>query len=91
MPESDALRRILQNYAARNLSVGYTQGMNYIAGMVLLGVGVRSEEDAFWILAAIVERIFYPGLYGQDLTGLQVEMRVLDELLAKKLPKTFTK
>lgn len=88
-PELTALRRILCSYAARNTKLGYTQGMNFLGGMILLGVGVQREEDAFWILCALIERILYKGLFSDRLEGLQVELQVLEELLRIKVPKCW--
>ena len=37
----------------------------------------RDEEAAFWLLAALVERICFPGSFGHTLSGCHVEMRTL--------------
>ena len=36
------------------LSVRYCQGMNFIAGIFLM---LMPEEEAFWMLAAVVEKV----------------------------------
>ena len=43
---------MLLAYARHNPSVGYCQGMNFLAALLLL---LMEEEAAFWCLAAIVE------------------------------------
>ncbi|GMH87163.1 hypothetical protein TL16_g10772 [Triparma laevis f. inornata] len=48
------LRRILWAYAAYNPRVGYCQGMNMVAG-VLLGICGEDEVKAFWLLCGMVE------------------------------------
>lgn len=49
------LRRILCAYAIRNrVATGYCQSMNFIVAILLL---FMDEEDAFWMLCVIVERI----------------------------------
>jgi hypothetical protein len=32
----------------------------------------RNEENAFWLLASLVEDILYPGTYSRKLEGCQV-------------------
>lgn len=46
---------ILLAYAKRNTAVGYCQGMNYLAGMIVRVV--EDEEDAFWVLTNLFETI----------------------------------
>ncbi|GIL48738.1 hypothetical protein Vafri_5180 [Volvox africanus] len=81
-----ALRRVLQAYSVHNDRVGYVRAMNTIVGLMLVALN-RNEEAAFWLLAALVEDILYPGTYSRNLEGCQVEMRALDELIASKLPR----
>ena len=51
-----SLRRLLRAYCiGRNPRTGYCQGMNFLSAMLLLIMG--SEEDAFWMLAVMVERL----------------------------------
>src|SRR5690606_3761818 len=54
-PGVSKLKQVLLAYARRNPSVGYCQGMNMIAASLLLIM--PSEEDAFWVLASIIENI----------------------------------
>jgi hypothetical protein len=54
------LTDILVAYANLNPSIGYSQGLNIIAGNLLLML--PSAEDAFWLLVAIIENIL-PGTY----------------------------
>jgi len=51
-----ALRRLLRAYARRNRAVGYCQGLNFIAGVMLLFL---SEEQAFWLLATLLEQVLH--------------------------------
>ena len=48
------LRAVLLAFAQRNPAVGYCQGLNFIAAM-LLHVFRGAEEEAFWGLVVIVE------------------------------------
>uniref|UniRef100_A0A7S0RDZ9 Rab-GAP TBC domain-containing protein n=1 Tax=Chlamydomonas leiostraca TaxID=1034604 RepID=A0A7S0RDZ9_9CHLO len=81
-----ALKRVLSAYAAHNDKVGYCRSMNNIVALLLVAMN-RNEENAFWLLASLVEDILYPGTYSNKLEGCQVEMRALDELLGHKLPR----
>jgi hypothetical protein len=41
------LRRVLSAYVKRNPTVGYCQGLNFIAAVLLTKL---REEEAFWVL-----------------------------------------
>jgi hypothetical protein len=47
----------------------------------------RNEEATWWLLAALVERICFPGTFNAALSGCHVEMRALQGLLDEKLPR----
>mmetsp|Transcript_7312 Transcript_7312/g.20625 ORF Transcript_7312/g.20625 Transcript_7312/m.20625 type:complete len:373 (-) Transcript_7312:70-1188(-) len=79
----NVLRRVLLAYSAHNQAVGYCQSMNYVAAVLLLSAG-KAEEDAFWLLVAILEGILYPKMYSNNLEGCHVEMKSLGKLLEKK-------
>ncbi|KAK9919170.1 hypothetical protein WJX75_009858 [Coccomyxa subellipsoidea] len=83
-----ALRRVLLAFSAHQPQVGYCQGMNYLAAMLLLALE-RSEEDSFWLLVSLIDDggILYQGMYSQNLVGAHVEMRSLQELVDAKLPR----
>eukprot|EP00887_Chlorella_sp_A99_P001441 scaffold8.g1441.t1 len=86
----EALARVLYAFARHKPDVGYCQGMNYVAALLLLVLG-RAEEDAFWVLASLIDDdsagILYQDMYATDLTGTHVEMRSLRELVERKLPR----
>jgi hypothetical protein len=47
--------------------VGYTQGMNFIAGMIMLHM---NEEESFWVMEALLKgtvNMTMPGLYLEGL------------------------
>jgi len=86
----DSLCRVLLAFAQHNPQVGYCQGMNYLAAMLLVSLN-KDEEAAFWVLASLIadddNAILYQGMYASDLTGTHVEMRSLRELVDVKLPR----
>lgn len=83
----DALRRLLAALHQHNPGAAF-RGAASLAGfcLVLLG-GLGAEEDAFWLLAALLEDRLYPYCGGRAAYGLRVEAGLLDALVAKKLPK----
>ncbi|TYI74370.1 hypothetical protein E1A91_D07G195600v1 [Gossypium mustelinum] len=80
-----ALRRVLVGYSFRDSDVGYCQGLNYVAALLLLVM--KTEEDAFWMLAVLLENVLVNDCYTTNLSGCHVEQRVFKDLLAKKCPR----
>jgi sulfur transfer complex TusBCD TusB component (DsrH family) len=79
----DALRRVLLAYAKHNPSVGYCQGLNFLAGLLLL---LMPEESAFYVLGTIVEEIL-PGYFvTKQMLAPSVDQKVLRILCEKKFP-----
>ncbi|GAU36266.1 hypothetical protein TSUD_255200 [Trifolium subterraneum] len=83
-----ALRRVLVAYSFRDSDVGYCQGLNYVAALLLLVM--KTEEDAFWMLAVLLENVLVSDCYTNNLSGCHVEQRVFKDLLAKKCPRIAT-
>ncbi|XP_045833983.1 growth hormone-regulated TBC protein 1 isoform X4 [Meles meles] len=95
------LYNVLLAYGRHNQGVGYCQGMNFVAGYLILVT--KSEEESFWLLDALVGRILPaergPGhgacvsclvraadYYSPAMLGLQTDQEVLGELVRTKLP-----
>ncbi|KAK4397611.1 TBC1 domain family member 2B [Sesamum angolense] len=80
-----ALRRVLVGYSFRDSDVGYCQGLNYVAALLLLVM--KTEEEAFWMLAVLLENVLVNDCYTNNLSGCHVEQRVFKDLLTKKCPR----
>ncbi|ORX89230.1 TBC-domain-containing protein [Basidiobolus meristosporus CBS 931.73] len=81
----EKLRRVLVAFSWHNPSVGYCQGMNLIAAVLLL---VQSDEEyAFWTLVCIIENILPSDYYTGQLLVSQADQRVLKELVKEILPR----
>ena len=60
----NSLRRILSAFALHNPEMGYCQGLNFVAGFLLLIMG---EEQAFWTLDVVVNEFLPPDYYSHTL------------------------
>ncbi|XP_026563160.1 growth hormone-regulated TBC protein 1 [Pseudonaja textilis] len=77
------LYNVLVAYGHHNPSVGYCQGMNFIAGYLILIT--RNEEESFWLLDALIGRIL-PDYYSPEMMGLKIDQDVLGFLVKMKIP-----
>ncbi|XP_059486893.1 growth hormone-regulated TBC protein 1-A [Neocloeon triangulifer] len=78
------LYNVLVAFASDNHDIGYCQGMNYIAGLLLIATG--EEETAFWLLKTLIDRSL-PGYYNKRMTGIIRDIDVLGELVRLKFPE----
>ncbi|KAH9256459.1 hypothetical protein BASA81_005373 [Batrachochytrium salamandrivorans] len=78
-----SLRQVLLAYSLRNPQVGYCQSMNFLVGTLLLHM---TEEEAFWVLASIVEDLV-PGYFAPQMVGVHVDQWVFYSLVKSRFPK----
>ncbi|XP_037817832.1 small G protein signaling modulator 3 homolog [Lucilia sericata] len=76
------LRRILRGIAWLYPDIGYCQGTGVIAACLLL---FMEEENAFWMMATIVEDLLPASYYSSTLLGIQADQRVMQTLIANYL------
>lgn len=79
------LQRVLNAYAGYNTSVGYCQGMNYVAGLLLLVSD--SEFESFVVFVCLMDHMGLSGFYTQPLPLLRRYLRACDRLVAETVPE----
>ncbi|KAG5490768.1 hypothetical protein JKF63_00890 [Porcisia hertigi] len=84
------LRSILHAYANYDPSVGYCQGMGFLAATLILQV--EEEESAFWAFVALMNNAKYNMrvVFSPGFPQLQCCFHVFEELMHKKMPKLYT-
>lgn len=70
-----SLTAILKAYAVTDPEVGYCQGMNFIAGVLLMYL--PSEADAYAGLCVLMQQRGLRELYKEDLAHLQVSLHMI--------------
>ncbi|CAL4998615.1 unnamed protein product [Urochloa decumbens] len=86
-PGQRSLYNILKAYSVYDRDVGYVQGMGFLAGLLLL---YMSEEDAFWLLVALLKGAVHApmeGLYQPGLPLVQQYLSQFEKLVMEHMPK----
>eukprot|EP00074_Homo_sapiens_P111437 XP_024307998.1 small G protein signaling modulator 3 isoform X12 [Homo sapiens] len=78
------LRRVLRALAWLYPEIGYCQGTGMVAACLLLFL---EEEDAFWMMSAIIEDLLPASYFSTTLLGVQTDQRVLRHLIVQYLPR----
>ncbi|XP_059611663.1 small G protein signaling modulator 3 homolog [Phlebotomus argentipes] len=76
------LRRVLRGIAWLYPDIGYCQGTGVIVASLLL---YMEEEDAFWMMATIVEDLLPASYYSSTFLGIQADQRVMQTLIGNYL------
>ncbi|KHJ40831.1 TBC domain protein [Trichuris suis] len=82
------LKRVLLAYARYNKAIGYCQGFNVIAALIM-EVMDNKEDQALKVMIMLVEHVLPRGYFDQTLRALSVDMTVLKDLMALRLPSLY--
>lgn len=82
--KKEQLYNILIAFAHSNKAIGYCQGLNYIAGLLLLVT--KDEEKSFWLLKVIVEK-HVPNYHTSKMENLLRDLAVFKELVIRRVPE----
>uniref|UniRef100_A0A1A8RCF3 TBC1 domain family member 30 n=1 Tax=Nothobranchius rachovii TaxID=451742 RepID=A0A1A8RCF3_9TELE len=80
------LKRVLLAYARWNKTVGYCQGFNVLAALIL-EVTEGSESDALKVMIYLIDKVLPDSYFANNLRALSVDMAVFRDLLRLKLPR----
>ncbi|KAM3925243.1 TBC1 domain family member 30 isoform 2-T2 [Leptodactylus fuscus] len=79
------LKRVLLAYARWNKTIGYCQGFNILAALIL-EVMEGNEGDALKIMIYLIDKVLPDSYFVNNLRALSVDMAVFRDLLRLKLP-----
>nr|XP_017236292.1 PREDICTED: EVI5-like protein isoform X3 [Daucus carota subsp. sativus] len=85
-PGQRSLYNVLKAYSVYDKNVGYVQGMGCLAGLLLL---YMCEEDAFWLIVALLKGAVHAPMEGLYLAGLPLVQQYLfqfEQLVRVHLP-----
>ncbi|XP_058479578.1 TBC1 domain family member 30 isoform X4 [Solea solea] len=80
------LKRVLLAFARWNKSVGYCQGFNVLAALIL-EVTEGDESDALKVMIYLIDKVLPESYFANNLRALSVDMAVFRDLLRLKLPR----
>ncbi|XP_024083249.1 TBC1 domain family member 30-like isoform X2 [Cimex lectularius] len=80
------LKRVLLAYARWNKNVGYCQGLNMLAALILQ-VMQGSQSATVKVMIYLIEGVLPESYFGNNLRGLSVDMAVFRDLLKLKVPE----
>ncbi|CAH1396696.1 unnamed protein product [Nezara viridula] len=80
------LKRVLLAYARWNKNVGYCQGLNMLAALILQ-VMQGFQGETVKVMIYLIEGVLPESYFADNLRGLSVDMAVFRDLLSLKLPE----
>lgn len=75
------LRNVLVAVSLYNPDKGYSQGLNFIAGLLLLIV--KDEESVFWLMDCLMNNLL-PDFYSPGMEAVRAEQELLGEIIKWK-------
>ncbi|CAG9315019.1 unnamed protein product [Blepharisma stoltei] len=81
------LKRLLTAFSKYNQTIGYVQGMNFIAATLLWH---SNEIDAFWLFVGLTEDYDLRESFLTGFPGLAKHCHILDFLMIEQLPNLYS-
>ena len=78
------LYNVLLAYSNYDSAIGYVQGMNYIAGMLLMHI--NDEEQVFWCILYIMNRKNWRCIYMQEMSNLMELIATVETKIRTDFP-----
>jgi hypothetical protein len=78
------LFNVLKAYACYDNEIGYVQGMNYLASLLL--INIKDENKAFWCLVYLLHRRNWRQIYNHETPKLISLLHLVEERLEKDDP-----
>ncbi|RCN37076.1 TBC domain protein [Ancylostoma caninum] len=82
------LKQVLLAYARYNKEIGYCQGFNVIAALILQVVDYHTDI-ALKVMIFLIEHVLPRGYFDQSLKALSVDMTVMKDLMLQRVPNTI--
>ena len=86
--DQGALKNILRTYAFYNSEIKYCQGMNFLAGFLLMFY--EDEETTFKAFSGLIKKFEMNELFKEDLPLLKQFFYKLDRLISMYLPDLYS-
>ena len=83
-----ALKRILSKFSHKYSKIGYCQGMNFIAGYLLLVSGGK-ESEVFQFMENLYSKFQLQDIFGKELKGLHYNLWIFDNIFKTQLCKLY--
>jgi len=81
-----SLFNILKAYSLYDESVGYCQGLSFVAALLLMKI---PEEQAFYVLARLMRGHDLRSIYTEDMRGVQLRMFQMNKLVQQLFPAMY--
>lgn len=82
----DQLRNVLSAFAVFRPEIGYCQGLNFIAALLIITVG---EEKSFYLMSKLIDSYLPRNYYNNNLLGFRVDLKLLEALIEERTPQIF--